>query len=136
MNKETALLYVEDDVQSCEIMQLLIQEILGLPNLVIFEDSADFMERVTQLIPQPDVILLDIHVHPHDGFSMLNMLRNHPDYHQKPIVALTASVMNEEIQQLQDAGFDGIIAKPINMDTFPETLTRIMNGERIWHVLA
>jgi CheY-like chemotaxis protein len=136
MDKHTALLYVEDDLQSCEIMQLLIQEMMGLPNLVIFENSADFMARVTRLNPQPDVILLDIHVAPNDGFHMLKMLRNHPNYCQKPIVALTASVMNEEIQQLQEAGFDGIIAKPIDLDTFPETLSRIMDGERIWHVLT
>jgi CheY-like chemotaxis protein len=135
MDKQSAFLYVEDDPQSREIMELLIQEMMGLPNLTVFQDSNDFMDRVTQLDPQPDVILLDIHVDPYDGFTMLNMLRDHPDYRHKPIVALTASVMNEEVQQLQEAGFDGIVAKPVDLDTFPSTLTRILGGESIWHIL-
>jgi CheY-like chemotaxis protein len=50
------------------------------------------------------------------------------------IVALTASVMNSEIHKLKEAGFDGVLAKPLNFHTFPEMLTRILNREQIWTV--
>jgi CheY-like chemotaxis protein len=82
------------------------------------------------------VILLDIHVRPYTGFEMLEMLRNHPDYRTTPVVALTASVMNEEIIHLRQAGFNGVIAKPVDIDAFPKILERIMRGEAFWNVVS
>jgi DNA-binding NarL/FixJ family response regulator len=43
--------------------------------------------------------------------------------------------MNEEVQQLRMAGFDGCLAKPIDLETFPETLDRIIAGEVLWRVM-
>lgn len=130
------LLYVEDDAQSREIMGLLLNTELGFTDFAMFEDSADFIRRVETLTPQPDVILLDIHVRPHTGFEMLEMLRNHPNYRTTPVVALTASVMNEEITRLRQAGFNGVIAKPVDIDAFPKILQGIMRGEAFWNVTS
>jgi two-component system, cell cycle response regulator DivK len=49
-------------------------------------------------------------------------------------VALTASVMNEEIQHLRQAGFNGCLAKPIDMEQFPNQVDRILNGDSIWYI--
>ncbi len=129
------LLYVEDDLQSREVMQLLVQEMMGIPSLVIFEDSTDFLARVERLPAPPDVVLLDIHVTPHNGFAMLKMLRDHPTYTRLPIIALTASVMNEEVRQLQEAGFNGVIPKPVDIDRFPDMLTLILNHHPLWNTI-
>lgn len=129
------VLYVEDDELSSEIMQLLLESELG-HHLVIFRDSADFLSRVQLLQPKPDVVLLDIHVKPHNGFKMLTMLRGVEAYREVPIIALTASVMNEEVQQLKAAGFTSIIAKPIDQDTFGCTLNQIVKGQQKWHVIT
>ncbi|MDQ7024366.1 MAG: response regulator [Anaerolineae bacterium] len=131
-----ALLYVEDDPESCEIMRLLVEEVMQMNHLTIFEDSHDFLSRLDDLSQQPDIFLLDIHVPPHNGFEMLQMLRQHDKYQSTPVVALTASVMNEEVQQLKTAGFDGVLAKPLDMDAFPIILQRILKGETIWHIMA
>lgn len=136
MTNQPAVLYVEDDQRSRKIMQMLLRGEMELEHVTIFEDSTDFMERVATLQPKPDVILLDIHMRPHTGFEMLTMLRATDEYHATPIVALTASVMNEEIQQLKDAGFNGVISKPVDIDTFPDLLKRIQNGESIWRIVG
>jgi CheY-like chemotaxis protein len=128
------LLYVEDDVGSRKVMRLLVSALPETVETIIFDDSTNFLERVAALDPIPDVFLLDIHVSPYNGFGMLAMLRKHPDYAEKMVIALTASVMNEEINQLKEAGFDGILAKPLNFHTFPDTLTRILAGEHVWTV--
>jgi len=127
-----SVLYVEDDVNSQSIMSFLLTEALGLKHVTIFENSDNFMSRVHALTPRPEVILLDIHLKPYNGFEMLQMLRADPAFNDTPIVALTASVMNEEVQQLKTAGFNGVIAKPIDIDTFPMLLERVLNGEAIW----
>jgi CheY-like chemotaxis protein len=128
------ILYVEDDPMSCEIMRLLLVEEMGLAHVTIFQDSMDFLERLQALYPKPDIILLDIHMKPFTGFEMLKMLRGLPTFRTVPVVALTASVMNEEIQQLQTAGFSSVIAKPIDQDMFPGMLDQILRGDQIWHI--
>jgi len=93
------------------------------------------LKKLRSLRPIPNIIFLDIHVKPYDGFEMLAMLRLDAVFHRTPIVALTASVMNEEVQQLRLMGFDGCLAKPIDLDTFPEILSRLLNGETIWRII-
>lgn len=127
-------LYVEDDPLSCQVMQLLLEMGLGTKNLVIFSDSTDFMTRLAALPQPPDIIMLDIHVKPHDGFEMLTMIRSNPLYADTPVIALTASVMNEEVAQLRASGFSGAIGKPLSFQTFPDLLLRAAQGEKIWHI--
>jgi len=128
------LLYVEDDPGSRKVMRVLVSTLADPVQLITFEDSTDFIERVAALETMPDVFLLDIQITPHDGFSMLKMLRSSDDFADKMVMALTASVMNEEINKLREAGFDGVIGKPLSFHTFPDTLRRILAGERIWSV--
>ena len=135
MKPEPVILYVEDDAKSRTIMNLLLKNRMGLQHVTIFEDSTDFLTNLRSLRPVPNIIFLDIHVKPYDGFEMLAMLRLDPVFHRAPIVALTASVMNEEVQQMRTMGFDGCLAKPIDLDTFPEILARLLNGETIWRII-
>ena len=135
MNGQPLILYVEDEPRSRKVMRMITSS-MGLPDVVIFEDSADFLSRVLALPSKPDAVLLDIHVKPYSGFEMLRMLRQSEQFNGVPVVAVTASVMNEEIAQLRSAGFDGCLAKPLDMDTFPDTLRRIINGEMVWHIIG
>ncbi|PJF28980.1 MAG: hypothetical protein CUN52_10695 [Phototrophicales bacterium] len=128
-------LYVEDDPMSREVMRIIMEKGVGSSNLILFEDSNQFMERMNVLSHIPTVILLDIHIQPYDGFQMLTMIRQSEKFAQSKVVALTASVMNEEVEQLRNAGFDGAIAKPLSIQTFPDLLRRIINGESIWHIV-
>jgi CheY-like chemotaxis protein len=128
------LLYVEDHKQSRDVLRMIQRVNAHTISLTFFEDSCQFLERVMELQPQPDAFLLDIHVHPHNGFEMLALLRSHPTYQHSPVVALTASVMNEEIDLLKQAGFSGVFGKPVDIDAFPSFLERIMNGEHLWYV--
>ena len=133
---EPVVVYLEDDPYSREVLEMVICGEMGITNLTIFEDSTDFIERVTVLDPQPNVFFLDIHVKPHSGFEVLDMLRHDPEFSGAVVVALTASVMNEEVQRLKTAGFNGVIAKPIDLDTFQDTFARLLEGEKIWRIVG
>ena len=128
------LLYVEDDAGSRNVLTMVQRMNPGSFELITFENSSDFEQRLLQLDPPPDLILLDIHVKPYSGFEMLKMIDRHTAFAQTPVVALTASVMNEEIQLLQEAGFHSVVAKPLNLDEFPNLIERIMAGEKIWYI--
>lgn len=130
---EPVFLYIEDDELSREVMKTLLTRGLGYRDLMMFDTSDYFEQHLEGLTRRPDIIFLDIHMEPIDGFEMLRLIRHHQDYSSTPVIALTASVMNEEVRRLREAGFDGAIAKPINYDTFPTVLERILNGEQIWN---
>lgn len=127
-------LYVEDDPLSREVMTMIMENAMGVEKLTVYADSENFESRVTALSQKPDIVLLDIHVKPFDGFEMLQILREKLGFEDVKIVALTASVMNEEVNRLKSSGFNGAIAKPLNLKTFPDLIAKIINGETVWHV--
>ena len=136
MNQPISVLYVEDDPHSRTLMRMLLSGRMKLPNVTIFENSANFLAKVEALDPKPEVIFLDIHMQPDDGFAMLAMLQKLDWAKNTRVVALTASVMNEEVARLRESGFNGCLAKPIDLTTFPDTFQRIVEGEAIWRILS
>ena len=71
---EPAFLYVENDELSQEVMRALLTRGLGYRTLTVVETSDCFEEKLTDLDPKPDVIFLDIHMEPIDGFEMLQLI--------------------------------------------------------------
>lgn len=134
MNDTPSVVYVEDDPQSRTIMRMLFKSRMKLEHVTILEDSQDFVEKVSAIEPKPDIFFLDIHVAPLNGFDMIKSLRQLDWVNGTPIVALTASVMNEEVQQLRQAGFAGCLSKPVDMGTFPEVFNRLLGGEILWRI--
>ena len=133
---DVCVLYVEDEPRSRRVMNMTLKARMGLSEVHIFEDSENFLERVKALSPQPQVVFLDIHVPPHDGFQMLEMLRQTETFADVPVIALTASVMNEEVDRLMNAGFDGCLGKPIDIDTFPEHFEAIIRNVPTWQIMS
>lgn len=135
MDKQPNVLYVEDDANSRRLMEMLLHRRMRLTNAKILDTSENFRENMQALDPKPDIVFLDIHLQPYDGFEMLKMLREFEWGKDIPIIALTASVMNEEVHQLRTKGFNGCLAKPLEISSFPETLERMLAGEAIWRIL-
>lgn len=128
------LVYVEDDENSITVMKMVVERVMGLPTLHVLESRADFVQQVTNLGVVPDVFMLDIQIKPHDGFELLSMLRSDPNFNKCKVIAITASVTNEEVSLLKSGGFDGAIAKPLNIEVFPDLIARIINGEQVWYI--
>src|SRR5688572_694854 len=124
-----SFVYIEDDSMSRTVMQVMLEKKLGYSDVTLFENSENFLARLAELSAVPDIIFVDIHMEPYNGFQVLEQLRSNATYANTKIVALTASVMNEEVQLLKEAGFDGVIGKPIDQDIFPGLLNRIIKGE-------
>jgi len=67
---------------------------------------------------QPDLILMDINMPDIDGYTLTSQMRNLPTCAKVPIVALTANAMRGDRERTLQAGCDGYIEKPIDIDTF------------------
>lgn len=132
--KNPILVYVEDDENSIFVMKMVVERVMKLPKLHVLQSRADFLQQVKKLGVLPDVFMLDIQMKPFGGVELLAMLRKDPQFEHCKVIALTASVTNEEISLLKNGGFDGAIAKPLNIEVFPDLITRIIQGEQIWYI--
>lgn len=131
---EPCFLYVEDDMASREVVKVLITKVLKWEKIAIFEDSANFMERIAGLSFVPAIIFLDIQIGPHDGFALIKMLREDERFKDKTIIAMTANVMVTDVEKLRSAGFDGLIGKPIDRAIFPKLVNKVIHREAVWYV--
>ncbi len=135
MNTKPVILYVEDDKPSIMVIKTILNHMMGIgETLTVIEETSDFVEKVRAIGAIPDVILMDIHILPYDGFELLTMIRADEELHSCKVIALTASVMNEEVKKLRESGFDGAISKPIDRYIFPSLLEKILNGQAVWHI--
>jgi two-component system cell cycle response regulator DivK len=71
---------------------------------------------------RPDVVLTDIALPGMDGVAVVRALKADPATAGIPVVALTASVMQSDRDRFDGAGFAGLIAKPIDVLTFGQTV--------------
>jgi len=71
---------------------------------------------------KPALVLMDIQLPGMDGVSALQRLREDASTAAIPIVAMTASVMKEDRERFDKAGFDGFITKPIDVKAFPDQI--------------
>jgi len=132
--QKPVLVYVEDDENSIFVMKMVVERVMKLPTLYVLQSRADFVQQVRGLGVVPDVFMLDIQMKPYDGVELLSMLRKDLQFKCSKVIALTASVTNEEVSLLKSGGFDGAIAKPLNIEVFPNLIARIINGEQVWYI--
>jgi two-component system cell cycle response regulator DivK len=78
----------------------------------------------------PDLILMDIQLPGMDGIAALRALRAEPATAALPVVAITASVMQQDRQQIMSAGFDGFIEKPISLRGLLDTVRDAMQPRK------
>ena len=71
---------------------------------------------------KPDLILMDIQLPGMNGIEALKVLRADDSTAHIPIIAVTASVMQQDRNLITEAGFDGYVGKPINLKEFLDTV--------------
>ena len=78
----------------------------------------------------PALILMDIQLPGIDGIVAMKRIRADPRTKHIPTVALTASVMSGDRERFDEAGFDGFIAKPIEVKNFPGQVQSHLDAKR------
>lgn len=121
------VLYIEDKVDN----RMLVKRVLMFEDIEVLE-AAD-ADAGIQLAQQehPDLILMDINMPGKDGYTATNDIRQIHELDSVPIIALTANVMKGDKEKSLDAGCDGYIPKPIDVDRFPiEVMNFIKKGRK------
>jgi len=76
-------------------------------------------------------VLMDIQLPGINGIQALGQLRANATTAKIPVIAVTASVMQQDRKLITEAGFDGYIGKPINLAEFLQTVAaQLARGPR------
>jgi signal transduction histidine kinase len=118
------ILYVEDDPASASLVQRVLQA-EGY-EVEVVDNGVDAIDTAQQL--HPTLILMDINIGGLDGYEVTTRLRSIEDLEQVPIVAVTAATLQGDRERALIAGCDGYIAKPIDVDRFPEQVEEYLGG--------
>ncbi len=121
-----------------------------MATIVVVEDQPDNLKLITALLtmkghrvvglmsgkavvatlvgtePPPRLVLLDIQLPGRDGFSVLGDVKKIEGDHPWKVVALTAHAMPGDREKTLAAGFDGYIAKPIDVRSFADEVARYL----------
>ncbi len=76
----------------------------------------------------PDLVLMDIQLPGINGVEALKRLRADERTAKIPIIAVTASVMDQDRRVIIDAGFDAFVSKPVNLKEFMAAVNKAIEG--------
>ena len=116
------ILIVEDDAES----RMLERDILTYNGYRVLE--AETAEASLKLAREarPALILMDIRLPGMDGIAALRKLRADAATCNIPVIAVTASAMNQDRRQITAAGFNGYHGKPIDMVELVASIREIL----------
>ena len=126
MNDRETILYVEDNPDN----RLLVRRVLMAEGYTVVEAS-NARQALEVLIQQPpDLILMDINMPDIDGYTLTARLKALPSMQQVPIIAMTANALKGDRERSLNAGCDGYIQKPIDVDSLPAQIRRFLAQKR------
>lgn len=112
------ILIVEDNPRNLK----LVRDVLQVKGYATLEaGTAEDGVRIA-VEEKPDLVLMDIHLPGMNGIDALRVLRGDPATAAIPVIAVTASVMQDDRRMIMEAGFNAYVGKPINLREFLEAV--------------
>ncbi len=129
------ILLAEDDADDRMLVtrvlekELMVRDVRAVWN---GEELMDYLKRrgkyaEEESSPRPSLILLDLNMPRKDGREALQEIKDDPDLRQIPVVVLTTSNSEVDVQQSYDAGVNAYITKPARFAEMVDAF-RVLHG--------
>jgi len=127
------ILLVEDSPEDYETTARAFRR-SGLKNPIIRcadgEEALDYLHRRggfadPQKAPRPGVILLDLNLPGTDGREVLAAVKADPNLKQIPVIVLTTSKDDRDVEACYRAGASSYIQKPVDLEGFMKAIERL-----------
>jgi len=120
----SVILIVEDNEKNMKLVRDVLQ-VKGYQTL----EAANAEDGIALAqAHMPDLVLMDIQLPGMNGIDALGVLRADPATAAIPVIAVTASVMQQDRKQITEAGFDAYIGKPINLREFLQAVKTMIEA--------
>ena len=118
------ILVAEDDAFNQKIIEKVLNR-LGASHIVLANNGSEALSTLEQ--EDFDLVLMDIHMPIMNGYEATTKIRELPNYANLPVIALSASSTDEDIQRCLEAGMTDFIGKPVNTNTLLSTIKKYLN---------
>ena len=133
MKREIEVLLVEDSISDAEMTIRALKKNNMINQLLHLKDGAEaldflFAEGVyagRQVENTPRVILLDLKIPKVNGIEVLQRIKSDERTKKTPVVVLTSSKEDPDIQKCYDLGVNGYVVKPVEFDEFYKAISSL-----------
>jgi two-component system, cell cycle response regulator DivK len=116
------ILYIEDNPDN----RLLVKRVLLSEDYDLIEakNATEALEVLKDA--RPDLILMDINMPDMDGYTLTAKIKTMSGFERTPILAVTANVMRGDKEKTLEAGCDGYIQKPLDIDQLTREIEKFI----------
>jgi len=131
--KPITILLVEDDDGHARLLERNLRR-GGIVNRLVRvsdgQEAVDYLERVAPYAdegqyPLPGVIFLDVRMPRLDGFEVLGRIKSNHELRTIPVIMVTSTDNQREIDRAYELGANGYVVKPVNMEAFMDRVVRL-----------
>lgn len=131
MQKEPLLiLLAEDNKDHAELVIRNLHDCRGIDRIVHVEDGEEALSYLynrgrykdSSLYPTPQLLLLDLRLPKIDGLEVLKIVKGDNGFHKIPVVVLTTSSAEKDLQQAYNNHANSFLVKPVTFKDFAEML--------------
>lgn len=127
-NTLNSILLIEDRAADLDLTKRALKRRNVLNPIVEARDGEEalaFIDRWDAGEPIPLVILLDLKLPKVSGLEVLAKLKAHPTYSTIPVVVLTTSAEDQDIEAAYKLGCNSYIVKPVEFEKFMEVAAQV-----------
>ncbi|WP_151637269.1 response regulator [Noviherbaspirillum aerium] len=130
------ILVVEDNPLDIELVQIAMEK-CGFPHEVEVvrdgEEALDFLlasgAHASRVRENPAVIVLDLKLPRINGIEVLAKIRQTPELASIPVIILSASAIDKDLEAAHALGISSYIVKPMEWQGFSEKLCHAMEAQ-------
>ena len=127
------ILLVEDDDGHARLIERNLRKVSLINPIDRVPDGQEALDYLTnqgrfadaRKFGRPQLVLLDINLPRVDGIEVLERIKQDPALRAVPVIMLTSTDTQSEIDRCYRAGASGYVAKPVNISSLGEKLSRL-----------
>jgi len=134
-NLDRPILLVEDNPMDVDLTRRAFARRRVFNPLEVARDGEEALQLIAKWAsgePMPVVILLDLKLPKVDGLEVLRQLKSEVHCRAIPVIVLTSSSEDRDIQTAYDLGANSYIVKPVDFEKFLDVAAQI---NLYWNVL-
>jgi CheY-like chemotaxis protein len=122
---EAEILLVEDNPNDAELTTRALKQRNLANQLHVCRDGAEALDYIARVATVPKVILLDLKLPKVDGLEVLRKLKGDERTRSIPVVVLTSSREEPDIERAYALGANSYIVKPVDFDAFARAVSDV-----------
>ncbi len=122
---EIEVLLVEDNASDIELTLRALQKRNLANRVVVARDGVEALELLGRPAPLPKVVLLDLKLPKLNGLEVLRRLKSNERTKRIPVVVLTSSHEEPDVEESYRLGVNSYIVKPVDFESFASAVAEV-----------